>query len=118
MNVPNGVNNDPGQREGSLVYYCGDGYSYNVNKRRVDINGAIILNLRCKNYYRQSCRGSALVVQFQEEEEWFNGNDHIRNCVVDEYSHRVRQLIYEIKEACRTMPYERPRQLLDRLSIG
>lgn len=107
-----------GEREGSSVYHCGDGFHYhynNGNNYGENEGNASVLYMRCSNLHTKNCHGTAKVLLTPEGTEWINLARH--TCCKDVYYERVRRLRrYMLQEATRANgPYETPTSLVERI---
>ena len=107
-----------GNREGSYVYTCGDGFHYhynNGNNYGENENTSSVMYMRCTNHHSKLCRGSARVVLTPEGAQWVNLERH--TCAPDHLYERVKQLRGLILKAAtqHNGPYETPTSLVDRL---
>ena len=107
-----------GEREGSSIYHCGDGFYYHYNngyEYGVNEGNAAVSYMRCIHHNTKNCHGTAKAVVTAEGLQWVNLSQHI--CSRDVYHERlIRLRRFILKEATRVNgPFETPTSLVDRI---
>lgn len=106
-----------GKREGTQIYFNGDGFYYHFNNQyqygHNEGHGEVYL--RCTQHYNRDCQGSAKVVITDNMMEWEDLTPH--TCAPDVNFSQVQQMKHQIlEEAVRDNGrYESPSELVERV---
>ncbi len=106
-----------GKREGTNIYFNGDGFYYHYNNqyeyRHNEGHGEVYL--RCKQHYNRLCQGSAKVIIRDNGMEWVDLTQH--TCAPDVSFSQVQLLKQRILEEAviNNGRYESPAELLERV---
>lgn len=105
-----------GKREGSTIYFNGDGFYYHFNNQyQYGANeGQGEVYVRCRQYDTRGCAGRAKVVIRDNGIEWEDLNAH--TCAPDRSFSAVQLLKQQIlEEAVNNARYEPPGELVERI---
>ncbi|KAK3930908.1 putative 14.5 kDa early protein [Frankliniella fusca] len=105
-----------GKREGTNIYFNGDGFYYHFNNQYQygHNEGQGEVYLRCKQHYNRGCHGTAKVTIRDVGLQWENLTPH--TCAPDRSFVQVQLLKQQVlREAVNNGRYETPAELLERV---
>lgn len=111
-----------GTKEGSSIYYCGDGYYYYYHSEygySVNEGNCTKAYMRCIDKNKRLCQGAAYVI-VQSNGEFLWNNVHRHTCAMDLTKPEVTKLKKLILEECTktNSHYEPPSSLVNRCRNG
>lgn len=105
-----------GKKDGSSLYYSGDGFYYHLNKcNNYNEGNSSTFYLRCRKYSKRGCPGTAKIESTPNGITWVDMQRH--TCAPNPTHHEMLNLRREILNNCDVGygPYETPAEIVRRV---